>query len=193
MYAPEKIAQAYLRLNGFFTIPHFSVLTREGFQIDLLAIRLGNSEERIGAKGSLTSLKVDEEFLQLLGASKSDTVGLVVEVKGGENEHAEISETKFEYARPFFGNVKNVFRVAFERDIDKLCKLERAGNLHFVVPLSHCLRFIDKRLKEVRKIENDLRRRGALSKEGSWHLSEEFLSEVIYLKHLGFFGSRKTH
>lgn len=189
MNAPEKIAQIYLRLNGFFTIPHFSVLSAEGSQIDLLAVRLGNSEERIGIDQNLTALKIDEEFLEILGASKSDTIGLVVEVKGGEKKHAEISNAKFEYAERFLGDVEKVSRVTFERSINTLCKQERGGNQHVAIPLSHCLTFIDKRLEEVSEIESRLRGSGLLSKQGSWHLSEEFLSEIIYLKHLGFFGS----
>jgi len=156
--------------------------------MDLLAVRLGNSEERIGVGENSISLKVDDEFFKLLSVTKSDTVGLVVEVKGGENERAEFSISKFDYIRPFFGDVRRIFKVAFERAVDGLCERGSGENIHYVVPLCRCLQFIDGRLKEVKKIERNLRGKGILSKEGSWHLSEEFLSELIYLKSLGYLG-----
>ena len=192
MNIPEKIAHAYLRLNGFFTIPYFSVLSKSCSYIDFLAVRLGNSEEKIGVEGNLTSLSIDEKFLKLLCVSKSDTIGLVVEVKGGESGYAEISNENFQYAKPFFGKVEKIFRVGFERDLTELCKQRIGDNIHFLVPLFHCLEFIDKRLKEVKKIDQALRGKGILSKEGSWYLSEEFLSELIYLKSLSYFRSQES-
>lgn len=192
MNAPEKIVQAYLRLNGFFTIPYFSVLSESCSQIDFLAVRLGSSEERIGIKGNFISLDIDEKFLELLGASKMDTIGLVVEVKGGKGQHAVISDENFQYAKSFFGKVEKVFRVGFERDLTKLCKQLVGDNVHFLVPLTHCLEFINKRFREMKKIERALRGTGILSKEGSWHLSEEFLSDLIYLQSIGSFGSQES-
>jgi hypothetical protein len=191
MNTPEKIVQAYLRLNGFFTIPYFSVLSKRCSHIDFLAVRLGGSEERIGIKGNLTSLDIDEEFLQLLGVSKRDTIGLVIEVKGGKSEHVAISDENFQYAKPFFGKLVKIFRVGFKRDLTKLCKQRLSGSIYYLVPLSHCVELIDKRFKEVKKIDQALRGRGILSKEGSWHLSEEFLSDLIYLRSLGSFGSQE--
>jgi len=186
MNAPEKIAQTYLRLNGFFAIPHFSVLSKEASHIDLLAVRLGKSEEKIGAEPEFVSLRLDERLFNLLGISKDDTVGLVVEVKGGENEHGEISREKFDYAALFFGDLRKVFRVVFERSVREFHKRGNYENRYFVIPIICCMEFIENRFKEMKEIELKLKRTGVLSKQGSWYLSEEFLSELIYLRSLGF-------
>jgi hypothetical protein len=54
--------------------------------------------------------------LKLLGVSKEDDVGLVVEVKGGKDERGIIPENNFEYVKTFFGRI-NPFRVVFEREL----------------------------------------------------------------------------
>ena len=95
MNTPEKIAQAYLRLNGFFTIPHFTVLKKKGGHIDFLAVRLGGSLERVGVDLNQTTLKIDRNLLLKLGVSKDDTIGLLIEVKGSKSESAKVDESHF--------------------------------------------------------------------------------------------------
>jgi hypothetical protein len=182
MNAPEKIAQAYLRLNGFFTVPHFTLLKDRGGHIDFLAVRLGGSKEKVGTESHGVPLEIDEQFLSKLGVSEDDTVGLVVEVKGGERDNARITDENFEYAKSFFGNISRVKKVGFENNSNSEI-IEQAG--HIIVPLKHCIDFIKKRFDELKQIEQQLRGSGMLSKEGSWELSEEFLSDLLFLQKLG--------
>ena len=100
MNTPEKIVQTYLRLNGFFTIPHFSVLQDEWTHVDFLAVRLGGSVEKVRKDKREFSLKIDTDFLKKLSIGEEDTVGLVIEVKGG-NERAVIRKSTFDYVKPF--------------------------------------------------------------------------------------------
>lgn len=190
MEPSEKIVNVYLRLNGFFIIPKFSVLVERATHVDILGMRIGNSEERVGKNVNSIPLRIDDDFLKLLGISKNDDVGLVVEVKGGEEEHGEIPEKNFVYVIPFFGRI-DPFRVVFEKAAEKLEKKVNNGAVHFVIPLSHCLNFINQRFEEMEEIEHQIREHGDITKYGSWYLSEEFLSELIYLKSLGFFGNNQ--
>jgi len=166
-----------LRLNGFFTIPHFSVLQDDWTHIDLLAVRLGGSVEKVGKGEERIPLRIDDEFLGMLQASSDDTIGLIVEVKSG-NEKARVSDVAFDYVKPFFGTLSKLRRIGFEDKGDEI----RVQDNHIIVPLTHCLRFIHKRFHELDSIDDRLRGSGRLSKEGSWYLSEEFLSDLLFLR-----------
>ena len=181
MNTPEKIAQIYLRLNGFFTISHFSVLQDEWTHIDFLAVRLGRSMEKVGKGKEGIPLKIDNDFLEKLDASHDDTIGLVVEVKGG-NGRAKVTSAAFEYAKPFFGKASKLRKVGFE---DVGGKIQKQDD-HIIVPMSYCLTFVKKRFQEIETIDCELRGSGRLTKEGSWYLSEEFLSDLLFLKKVGF-------
>ena len=181
MNTPEKLVQAYLRLNGFFTIPHFTVLKKKGGHIDFLAVRLGGSLEKVGVDSNQTNLYIDENLLLKLSVNKDDTIGLIIEVKGGKRESAKVDELDFIYAKLFFGNINSIRKVGFENreDLEIITR-----NDHVIIPLKHCIRFIKKRFSELKSIEQNLRGSGLLSKEGSWALSEEFLSDLIFLEKL---------
>lgn len=176
MNTPEKIVQTYLRLNGFFTIPHFSILQDKGSHVDFLAVRLGSSEEKVGKGENRELLSIDNKFLEKMGGTKKDTVGLVVEVKGGD-ENAEVSDVNFDYVKPFFGKISKIKKVGFEYNETDLQK----RNNHVIVSIEHCLTFINNRFQELKCIDCEMRGSGRLSKKGSWHLSEEFLSDLLYL------------
>lgn len=184
MNTPEKIAQAYLRLNGFFTIPHFTLLKDDGTHIDLLAVRLGESVENVGVNSDIFPLGIDESFLSKLGVTKDDTIGVMAEVKGGERDSARVDVTKFNSAKSFFGSIP-IKKVGFE-NISRLNITEQDD--HIIVSLKYCIEFIKNRFNSVCEIEQQLRRRSLLSKEGSWELSEDFLSDLIYLKKVGVFN-----
>lgn len=187
MYPPEKIVQVYLRLNGFFTISKFSILGKESSDIDMLAIRLGGSKEIVGDRRKIP-LKIDNELLKLLNVSEDEDIGLVIEIKGGINQYSHIPKENYEYILPFFGNHVKPFRMGFERSAKRLGKKQIEDYIYFIVPISHCLEFINRRFEELKKVEPKVRDKGAISKYGSWYLSEEALSDLIYLKSLGFFG-----
>jgi hypothetical protein len=181
MNTPEKIAQAYLRLNGFFTIPHFTTLKEEGGHIDFLAVRLAGSQEKVGVAPNQIPLKIDEDLLSNLDVTKDETIGLIIEVKGSKNKPAEIDELQFAYAKLFFGNLDKIKKVGFENR----SRIEIfTRNDQIIITLKYCMRFIKRRFSELKIIEEDLRGNRLLSKEGSWELSEEFLSDLIYLEKL---------
>ena len=91
MNTPEKIAQAYLRLNGFFTIPHFTILKENGGHIDLIAVRLGGSIEKVGVDPNRISLSIDDVLLSKFGVNEAETIGLIIEIKGGKNDSANLT------------------------------------------------------------------------------------------------------
>jgi hypothetical protein len=93
----RKITQAYLRLNGFFTLPHFTILEDQPSHVDFLAVRLPGSQEIVNNEPLLQ----DKDFLSKLGNFSRDTIGLVVEVTGGVRD--EVNDRKFEYTKPFLG------------------------------------------------------------------------------------------
>lgn len=183
MNTPEKIAQAYLRLNGFFTIPHFTVLKNNGTHVDFLAVRLGGSIEKVGVAPNRIPIEIDEKLLSKLGINENQTIGLVVEVRGGEirgeREQVSIEESKFEYAESFFGNITCIKKVGFENNSSSEI-IEREGII--IVPIKYCVTCIKERFDRLSEIEQQLKGNGVLSKEGSWELSEDFLSDLIYLK-----------
>lgn len=176
MNTPEKIVQTYLRLNGFFTLFHFSVLEEKGTHADLLAIRPGESIEAVGPEDYKVPLNIDNSFLKQLGVTPKDPIGLVVEVKSGD-EKAGVTSRVFDYVKPFFGKTPNLRKVGFD---EKVSKISCLGD-HIVVPLKYCLDFIIKRFEELDRIDKKLKGSGRLSKRGSWHLSEEFLSDLLFL------------
>jgi len=181
MNTPEKLAQAYLRLNGFFTIPHFTTLKEQGGHIDLLAVRLGGSQENVGIDSNQMTLKIDTELLLKLGITKDDTIGLVIEVKSTKRKQAKIDDNQFLYAKGFFGNINQIKKVGFE-NIENVEIIKR--NDHVIISLQYCIKFIKKRFSELKHFEQNLRGQGILSKSGSWVLSEEFLSDLIFLDKL---------
>ena len=50
MNVAEKIVQTYLRLNGFFTIPKFTLLGSKAGHIDIIAVRIGSSKEIVRSR-----------------------------------------------------------------------------------------------------------------------------------------------
>jgi len=181
MNTSEKIVQTYLRLNGFFTIPPFSLLQDEWTHVDFLAVRLGGSQEKVGKSNDRVPLQIDTDLLRELEAGSEDTIGLVIEVKSGDEE-AIVSETVFDYVKPFFGTISKLSKAGFG---DKGHGIHKRGD-HVIVPVKYCLTFINQRFQELKCIDQKLRGSGRLTKEGSWYLSEEFLSYLLFLKKSGF-------
>lgn len=144
-------------------------------------MRFGGSQEIVGVTSNHTTLKIDENLLTKLGVTKNETIGLIIEVKGGKNKSVEVDELQFTYAKLFFGNLSNLKKVGFERrtSLEIITRKD-----HIIITLEYCMDFITKRFLELNSIERDLKGSGLLSKEGSWELSEVFLSDLIYLENL---------
>jgi len=177
MNAAEKIVQTYLRLNGFFVNPKFTVMGSIKGHVDFLAVRLGGCEERIGVH----KVKFDEELLSSSVFSDHDNVGLVVEVKGGGGK-PNVSQAKFDYVARFFGNTVKVKKAYFGLKGEKI----EQNTDSITVPIRHCLKFILQRFEEI----NNIRKRGEISKVGTWVYSEDLLSDLLYLKKTGFLRLR---
>jgi hypothetical protein len=83
MNLAEKIASAYLRLNGFLTIPHFNMF--DGAQhnhVDIVGLRAANSRELVGQTIFPTDDLLFNELSDLFGRdARSITVGIVAEAR----------------------------------------------------------------------------------------------------------------
>jgi hypothetical protein len=101
---PEKIVEIYLKLNGFFTINHFSTLTQGFDNIDILALRIKNSQETAALKSAKNwPLALDDEFFKGLGMDpKKSTIGIIVQVDHKKDESV-IDDNLFKGMVHFFG------------------------------------------------------------------------------------------
>jgi hypothetical protein len=172
---PEKIGNLYLRLNGFFTMPHFTTLGKEDYRhTDILAVRLSGSVERVGDE----ALEVDESFFKLLGKTKEEVIPLIAEVKGGGDQYDDGREKILAYLLPMFGKCGSDFVVV--RFVRTLRSVDLGDLKEY--PLGECVKFILKRLDSTQRITNQAR---GLTKFGSWAWSEDFLSDLLYMKNLG--------
>jgi len=174
MNYPEKIAGAYLRLNGFFLLPHFTVFDqRQHTHVDFLALRPANSQESVN-KDNLLILPVDDEFMNLLGElidyPKSNFIGLVVEVKSGEEKEVPSQEHR-EYVDRFFGKNVKIFNLSFCGNVKK----PTISNGSITIGVEYAFEWI---ISRILWMNANMER---LIKTRSWNMSEEFLSEILYL------------
>ena len=176
MNTPEKTVNLYLRLNGFFTMPHFTTLGEKDYRhTDILAVRLPGSIEQVRG----IRLELDTSFFEFLGKEEDEIIPLVAEVKGGSDEHGDRSEI-VEYVKSVFGEYgDDLLYVEFVRKTRK-----RIGRDTKEYPLDKCLDFILGRLDSTQAITSEV---GGLTKSGSWTWSEDFLSDLLYLKRLAAF------
>jgi hypothetical protein len=180
MNLPEKIAGSYLRLNGFFLLPHFTIFEyHQHSHIDFLALRPPNGHEVIELNDDgLLEFPVDE----LLFSHISDVVGQdaleillggVVEIKG--NFEIELpTEEKIRYAQHFFGNETTVIPITFSRKFDEVSAYSGA----LAVQIDYAFEWLLQRFNWMDQILPQV------LKEGSWAWSEEALSDLIYIKRL---------
>lgn len=178
MKTTEKIASLYLRLNGFFLMPHFTVFNVErGRHVDVLGIRPARSEEKVGEN----ILVIDEEFIKKLNGHKGD-VKLWAEI--GTGSRCDLfPERKTAYCRRILGDTGNLKKVYF--DFDKPGKNLKYSDDILVVPAGRCKKIIFERFSQMesKPIKNLL---NEMTKTGSWNWSEEFLADLLYLRKAGF-------
>lgn len=98
MNRDESLAYWYLRLNGFFLVPHFVVHTDPPSQIDFLALRPPGVYEEVGGQP-------EDWHAELLGNNVARFICVLCEVKGGRRYDATtvFRPTEVEYALPRFG------------------------------------------------------------------------------------------
>lgn len=174
--APEKVAALYLRLNGFFLMPQFTVFSSEfAQQTDILAVRLPDSEERVGDK----KLSTDARFFKATGDPK-DRICIVAEVKGDERWKEAVDQITraFPYSIRMFGRDSRVRKVVFCKQRDCMIQI---GDLTRA-SVQHCLWWIINRLGETQGLVTGAE---TISKYGSWTWSEDFLSDLLFLSGLG--------
>ena len=172
MNTPEKIAGAYLRLNGFFLLPHFTLFdgTRHT-HLDFLALRPPNGNERCGG----IELPLDDPLFEALNKvlrcnPQTVLLGGIVQMKGGEQGKAP-AERHIAYARDFMGPQAKLVSLSFsDRDREILSK-----NKTIFIPIQYSLEWIMKRIDWMN------RNVPGLTKTGSWAWSEDFLSDILYL------------
>ena len=176
MNCPEKIAGTYLRLNGFFLLPHFTIFDgNEHTHVDFLALRPPKGIE--SCRGYELPLDTDffEEVNRVIGDNSCDQlIGAIVEVKGGRVGELP-SERQATYANNFFGPKAKLVKLSFSQEIANIGMRDDA----VVIPLNLSLNWIKRRINWMNaNIDR-------LTKTGSWAWSEEFLSDLLYLYRLG--------
>jgi hypothetical protein len=156
-------------------MPHFTTLGEEDYRhTDILAVRLPGSVERVGD----VALEVDDSFFKLLGKTEDEVIPLVAEVKGGRDQSDDRRKKILEYLLPMFGKCGSDFAVV------RFVRNPRSVDLEDLreYPLGECVKFILKRLESTQTITNEA---GGLTKFGSWAWSEDFLSDLLYMRNLG--------
>ena len=113
MNLAEKLACAYLRLNGFLTLPHFTVFDGDQHNhLDLVALRAANSKEVVHGVTLPTDERLFEGLTALIGQdSKSIVLGVLAEVRTND-DRKQPSEAHRGYAKRFLGDTR-VASIAF--------------------------------------------------------------------------------
>ena len=108
MNSPEKIAGVYLRLNGFFLLPHFTLFDGDYHtHVDFLSLRAPGSVERCGG----LTFPLDESLFNRIDSQvencREQLLALVVEVKGNKKKQ-EPGDGHNDYIDQFIGNASRV-------------------------------------------------------------------------------------
>lgn len=175
MNSPEKIAGVFLRLNGFFLLPQFTLFDGERHtHVDFLGLRAPMSVESCGQ----LIFPLDDSFFDLINAqvdnSREQLLAAIVEVKGNKKKQ-EPGAGHYDYIDRFIGNANRV-QIHFRDHGENIS----TTNGIIDVPLGYALRWIVGRIDWI-----DGNQEG-LSKKSSWTWSETALSDILYLKKLGF-------
>jgi len=182
METTEKIAFLYLRFNGFFLMPHFTVFGLEKEKhVDVLGFRPAGSEETIGD----ISLCIDKEFIGELGDPENDIL-LWAEV--GTGYVKDLFHPKKEvYVKKIFGTRENLKKIYFNFDKKEVETIVNEGD-KIEVSAGRCRKFILERFSQMEsdEIGNLL---SGMTKTGSWRWSEEFLADLLCLRKMGFLTS----
>jgi hypothetical protein len=178
MNLAEKTAAAYLRLNGFLLLPHFTVF--DGCchgHVDLVGLRAAGSKEE---SGGITFL-VDDRFFGAIKANlcinpRFSLIGVVAEVR----TNPSVDEPKVEqqdYVNVFLGGAPVVPVAFFESAAEPFWpdRCLKVGN-------SYALKWIIERIQWMDKSHRKLTR------SGSWPWSDDALADLMVLYRYGVFG-----
>ena len=183
MNLAENIAATYLRLNGFFLLPQFTIFTggNQHNHLDILALRAKNCREIVRTQVGDHDLLVDKNLFDALGVgSMGKRVGLVVQVKSNE-ENIAPKQSQIDYVKGFFGDDDvDIFRVSFFHSKFKVRKSSDGIIEVGVVSAAH---WIQSRIKRMEKMK------GLRKKTKSWTWSEPFLADFLQLYDYGLLKS----
>jgi hypothetical protein len=176
MNTSEKIAATYLRLNGFFVLPLFTVFDGEHHNhLDLLSVHTPGSTESVHGIPLLTDPNLFAG-LEKLGAKPNEQItGVASEVKTGK-EKGEITQGHINYAARFVN--APLFPVWFYRVSAKPPWVEE-DQLRISLPYA-----IDWIISRFDWMELEAHK-FTLTKTGSWTWSEQFLADLLVLRSFG--------
>ncbi len=180
MNPAESISSLYLRFNGFFQLPEFTIFRTSAHQhVDILALRPpGGVDYAINRKGERVPLPLDDKLfaaIEKLGVAKptEKVLGAVGEVKANKSVEEDASEN-LKAVEPFFGRVDGIVRFNFSGKFGEP-RVETDETGKFIgVGVSYALHWIRGRIN---RMKNDLE----VNKGGSWTLSEGFLATILLL------------
>jgi len=177
MNSPEKIAATYLRLNGFFLMPHFTLFDGERHtHVDFLGLRAPNSREQCGEHIFPLDENLFDTFDDISGLnSREQLLAAITEVKGGE-EKEKPGAGHLAYINRFIGPNAVSLRCLFRRQRHSVSISDNVIEISLEYAFDWILRRID---------WIDANQEG-LAKKSSWTWSETSLSDILYIKRLGF-------
>lgn len=184
---PEKIAKLYLRLNGFFTMSHFTILVRTGEDssrhIDMLALKPKGSREKLKKDGkTIITLKLDDTFFEKIGNDPGKkTIGLIVEVKGNDDVSGIRKDLnkKYDYLKNLFGDEICPVKVGFA-NVNKN-GIDEKDNL-VIVPIKYAFKKISERFDDLEELKKEDNLEFTYDKANSWNWSDSFLADLLYIK-----------
>lgn len=178
MNLAEKIAAAYLRLNGFLLLPHFTVF--DGVchgHVDLVGLRAPGSKEESGG----ITFPVDDKFFGAIKANvctnpRDSLLGVVAEVRTNRS----VDEPKVEqqdYVTVFLGGASVVPVAFFESMAEPIWpdRCLKVGNVYALKWIIERIQFMDKNHRK-------------LTKSGSWPWSDDALADLMVLHRYGAVG-----
>lgn len=180
MNPAEEIAGLYLRLNGFFLLPYFTIFrdTRH-HHVDLLGLRSAGSEEIACNRDKQTFvLPTDDKFFTAIETLQIDTprqkwIGVVAEVKANRQfEHP--NALNVQYLDAFFGRVDAMIRISFSERFSDPAVIRKDGTEVIEVGVPYALGWVRGRI-------NSMKEEMKLNKGESWTLSEGFLATIMLL------------
>ncbi|MDQ2946128.1 MAG: hypothetical protein M3Y27_09335 [Acidobacteriota bacterium] len=173
MNLAEKLAETYLRLNGFLLLPHFTTFMGKSHNhVDFVGLRVAGSQEIAFNQVLLTDKNLFKALsLEIKGEAEATTIGMIAEVRTNEKRD-EISQQQVRYVQAFLGGLRPVKFTFFST----AKTVQRDGN-GIAIGLLYAEKWINARITWM---ESPL----PMSKIASWALSEDALADILARRRL---------
>jgi hypothetical protein len=169
MNTPEKLAALYLRLNGFFLLPRFTVFAGgQHTDIDILGLR------SVGACEQVESYRFPQDASLIDPIRELPLVMAIGQVKGGVSSAIYTASSHIQYAHRLAPTASPV-SFAFHEGPSSLAWDSSQPIRTVSISLLYVNSWIRQRVIDTNR---DLPR---FLKDGSWSWSEPFLSDYLYL------------